>query len=163
MAEPRKITTKTGMSGYDLNDVVREVLRRVMDNRHLGSVTELAETLGIPQSTMDRLMKDGKFDLDRLSAICAALEVNPVAFFASHPLYDHEARAFMRFGKDALYDKFRTLLSPDEARRVVKGLELQKELGIFEVATRTVDALTESAKAAQRKTIRDVKKPRAQG
>ena len=150
-----EIKTKTGKAGHDLNEVIRHILERIMEERGW-SETRLAKELEIPQRSFNRMMKPRGNLIGRLSWICAALEMNPVAFFASHPEYRHEARSFMRFGKDALYDRFRTLLSPEEARRVVKNVETQKELGIFDICSRMIDGMIETAKAAKRKGIRSL-------
>lgn len=158
--EKRGVTTRNGKEGHDLNVILREILQAVREERGW-SEAKLGEELGIPQRTMNRLLSDeGKFDVDRLSTICAALEMNPVALFASHPEYKHEARAFMRFGKDALYDRFRTLLSPDEARKLVIGVEEQKALGIFDVISASVQGMIDAAKRARQKAIRETKADR---
>lgn len=156
--ELAEIKTKSGKPGHDLDAVIRQILNRIMTERGW-SETRLAKELEIPQRSMNRLLgPNGKFSGKRLSLICASLEMNPVAFFASHPEYSHEARAFMRFGKDAMYDRFRTLLSTEECRQIVQSLEVQKELGIIALCSRAIDDIVEVAKAVKRKTIQDLRK-----
>lgn len=145
---------KTGKIESDLNDVVRTVIRKVLDERGM-SEAHLAEMSGIPQKTLNNVMRRGDFGLDRLTRICEYLQMSPVAFFASHPRFNPEARQFMRFGKDALYDRFRTLLDADDAKRLVDLIELQKQFNVWDLCLRTNEELLEIAKRTYRSGIRD--------
>ena len=156
----RKIATDSGREGYDLNDIVREILGRLREERGW-SETELAKQLGIPQRTMNRIMHGQDIKLSHLSKICASLEVNPVDFFRSHPVYDEETRSRIRFTKDALYDRFRTLLTPAEARMVIESIEEQKRLHVFEMCSETIQGMIRVAKAARRFAIQEMRQAAA--
>lgn len=158
MAEPPSITTKSGKQGFDLNEVVREILRQLMTDR-TWSEARAAREWGFTQRTLNRFMnRETGMDLDTLSRLCAELEVNPPAFFSAHPIYDHEARARLRFVKDRLYDRFRTLLNVDEAKRVLANVEEQKRLHIFDLCSETIDGLLRVAREARRYGIAEAKK-----
>ena len=63
VAETPKITTETGQIGYDLNSIIRDILQRIRRDRGW-SEARFGRELGIPQTTMNRLMSPkGKFDL----------------------------------------------------------------------------------------------------
>lgn len=143
----------------DLNQVVRTILRAVMEERGL-SESQLAEKAGIPQKTMNNVMRKGDIGLDRLTRICEYLEMSPVAFFASHPRFNPEARQFLRFGKDALYDRFRTLLDADDAKRLVDMIETQKQYNVWDLCLKTNEDLIEIAKRTYRAGMREAAKER---
>lgn len=144
----------------DLNAVVRTIIRKVMDERGLNE-SQLAEFSGIPQKTLNNVMRRGDFGLDRLTRICEYLEISPVAFFASHPQFNPEARQFLKFGKDALYDRFRTLLDADDSKRLVDMIELQKQYNVWDLCLRTNEDLLEIAKRTYRSGLREGSKDRS--
>lgn len=150
---------KTEKFDGDLNDVVRTIVRKVMEERGISEM-QLAQHTGIPQTTLNKVMKRGDFGLDRLTQICDYLQMSPVAFFASHPRFNPEARQFLKFGKDALYDRFRTLLDSDDAKRLVDMIELQKQYNVWDLCLRTNEELLEIAKRTYRGGLRDGLKSR---
>jgi len=153
--EVRSFTTKTGKDGHDLNDVAREIVRGLMKNRSC-SENVMAKELGVSQRSLNRFLKNEEgWSLARFSRICAELEMNPVDFFRSHELYDRETRVKMRFAKDALYDRFRTLLTQPEATLVLRSVQVQKKLGIFEVCSETIQGMIRVAKKAREQAFRE--------
>lgn len=158
MAEKPKITTKSGKEGFNLNVIVREILRGIITDRGW-SENRAAKEWNIPQRTFNRWLSEGaSIDLEALSILCAELEVNPPAFFASHEVYKAENRARLHFAKDSLYDRFRTLLSVEEGRRVLHNVEEQKRLHIFDLCSETIDGLLRVAKEARRYALAEAKK-----
>ena len=85
-----------------------------------------------------------------------------MAFFASHPQFNPEARSFLKFGKDALYDRFRMLLDADDAKRLVDMIESQKKYNVWDLCLRTNTDLIEIAKRTYRRGIRDASKDRSE-
>ncbi len=154
MAEVRIFKTPSGKEGHDLNDVIRGVLAEIMEARHW-SENQAAAAIGLKQRSFNRFMK-GQHGLrvQSWSRLCAELEMNPVDFLRAHDLYDKDARAKLRFAKDVMYDRFRTLLGNDDARKLLKLLDEATNLGAFEAVMETVEAAVHAAKSARRKGIR---------
>ena len=122
--------------GADLDDVLRVILWDIAEAAGWGQ-NETARRLGVPQSTLSDVMSSGKgARVNFLSRICAAMKLDPAALFQSFERYAPESRGSVRFVEDAVYDRFRTLLTVDQARRT---------LAIFDRlhATGSVDAAIE--------------------
>ena len=143
--EVSKITTKSGREGHDLNDVVRSILREQMD-RHGWSETRAAKVVGVSQRTLNRFMKGEH-----------GMNLSSLALLQSSGLYDPEGRAKLRYTKDALYDRFRTILDNAEAADVLSVLEEAKSLGVAPSALAAARSAVEAAKAGRRKGIQQAR------
>lgn len=151
----RKFVTESGKEGNDLNDVIRGVLDELMETR-AWSENRAAKALGITQRSFNRFMKgEHGLRVDSFSRLCAELEMNPVAFLQSHPLYDPGTRSKLRFAKDAVYERFRTTLANDEARDLTALVEEAKHLGVFDESMAGIRAAVAASKAARRKAIQE--------
>ena len=156
---PARVKTRSSRKGVDLNDVLREILQAIMQDRGL-SENKLATLLGMNQRRVNAFLKgENGLQLSGLSQICAALEVTPIDLFLTHPRYG-EKQAKLRVAKDALYDRFRALLTGAEARAIIQQIEGTKELGILPAVMDVINGFIEIGKAARRRALRQSRTPR---
>ena len=114
--------------GASLDSIVRAVLWDVK-NEARWSLQEAADHLGVPLATFQTFMSGGGMRLATLSRICAAMKLTPDRLFQSHERYAPENRETIRFVEDAVYERFRGVLTPDQARTALEVLEHAKSEG----------------------------------
>lgn len=115
---------------YDLNDVVRDIARRVLDDAGMTQAC-MADAMGYRQSTLNAFLHGRPGKLDALTGLCALLDSDPVDVFAEHPLFADSARSLIR-PKDHLFKRFSTVLRNRNADRLVRALETAKKAGKLE-------------------------------
>lgn len=131
--------------GADLDDILRWVLMDMRRRLELSSDTALAELVGLDQKTLSDWLGRRKPRTDRttmrletLSRVCAATKRSPGELFALHPRYagvpapsertDQVAEPTVPYGADeaapfavdVVYDQFRSLISVEDARRLLR-------------------------------------------
>lgn len=124
---------KEERAGRDLDDVLRWVLEDI--RMRMGwSVIEMAKRLGISRGTMRQIFdaNGSGTSLAMLSKICAALKMTPDSLFQSFPAYSPESRASVRFTEDVIYDRFRSLLTTDQARVALDVMDEAKRQGVLD-------------------------------
>lgn len=160
MSGSTHITTKSGKTGPDLDQVLRDVLKE-MERARGWSESEAGRATGLGQRTYNRFTKGEQgLRLEKLSHVCAELELNVIQLIGSHALYDEESRAKLRYPKDTLYAKFRSALSLSEAKKLVEAVEQQKKLGVFEACLSACETIVGVAKAAARRGFQNAQKGR---
>jgi transcriptional regulator with XRE-family HTH domain len=144
--EPRKVHVDGEREGNNLDDVLRDILAQLIDERGWPEA-EVGKRIGVSQSTINRFRNcksEGKIDL--ISCLCAALDNSPLQLFARHPLYEEEGRQHVRFPKDHLYDRYNTLLRNAEARDLISALEQARELGVLDEALQAIHPVLDAAR-----------------
>jgi DNA-binding Xre family transcriptional regulator len=130
-----------------------------MHQRGLSEV-KMAKALGMSQRNFNRFLAGQQgLQVRSLTRLCIELEMNPVALFQAHPLYDQETRAKIRFGKDTLYDRFRTILPLAACRDLVSLVEEALRLGVYDAVIAGARAAIEAAKSGRRKAIQESQQP----
>ena len=158
MSSDTHITTKSGKTGPSLDQVLRDVLREMERSRGWNE-SEAGRATGLGQRTYNRFINGEQgLKLDKVSIVCAELELNPVQLFGSHAFYDEEARAKLRYPKDTLYAKFRSALTLVEAKKLVDSVEQQKKLGVFDACVVVCDTIVDAAKTAAQRAFQKARK-----
>ncbi len=129
--DPKKLESRVGA---DLNDVLRAIL---WDQQKTAdwSTLEFARRLGIPKSTLQGILDEDEpkgTSLHVLSMICAAEKINPDALFQAHESYRPEDRDGVRYAEDAVFDRFRALLTVGQAKEALAVLDVVKRQGTID-------------------------------
>lgn len=123
---------KRELTGVLIDDVLRQVLWDIRTANGWKSTAETARRLGIPQQTLtaffDREILGG-MRLETLSRVCAALRTSPVDLLRRHEKYRPENKEDAPFAEDLIFDRFRSILTPATARRLVRILETMIDRG----------------------------------
>lgn len=138
--------------GADLDEVLREILDGLKEERGWENWSEAAERLGLTQQALNnfRRRRNG-FTLSTLSKMCAALQLDPTALFARHAHY----AARRQFAADFTYDQFRDVLDRGEAARLLPLLRAQKDRGALDSFLTWLESSTSApATAASRRKHR---------
>lgn len=123
---PGEGTERRRQRGASLDDVLRQIVWD-MAARSDWSLSETARRLGVPQPTLQEFFDPAHergMTLDTLSKVCAALKLSPVDLFRLHERYKPENRDEATFVEDLIFDRFRTVLTPPAARRLVRLIEV---------------------------------------
>src|SRR5262245_39675200 len=104
-------------SGPSLDDVLR-VLLWDLKEASAWSTNEASLRLGLPLSTLQTILDQDRngTSLEVLSKICAAMKTNPDVLFQSYEGFSPETRQTVRFAEDAVFDRFRAVLSVKQAK-----------------------------------------------
>ncbi len=148
---PRAVVLAVGKKrrkGNDLSDVLRDVLRMVIDEQEWAQA-DVGEHLGMAQSTISRFLAgESPAKLTLLTNLCIVLDESPISLLARHPLYQETARGKVTFPKDHTYRKFQRILQNSEARDLVDALGKARTLGVLGEAIEALGvAVTAAAKA----------------
>lgn len=112
--------------GANLNDVLGGIIWDEMQQRDVGQV-EIGRIMGgISQQHVSNLLRREKgTSLDVLSRVCAALQESPDVFFLRHERYLKEKpeQVQERFAVDRVYNRFRSIIGVDTARRLAEILD----------------------------------------
>jgi len=111
--------------GADLDDVLRQIVWDLKVAHEWDSTAETARQLGVKQQTLSLFLDETLpgTSLQTLSRICAALRTSPVDLFRKHERYGRLQGLEVRFAEDIVFDRFRALLTVDQARRLVTLIE----------------------------------------
>jgi len=112
-------------AGADLDDVLRQIVWDLKVAHEWEFTAEAARQLGLKQQTLSLFLDETLpgTSLQTLSRICAALRTTPVDLFRKHERYGSLEGREVRFAEDIVFDRFRALLTVEQARRLVTLLE----------------------------------------
>lgn len=155
--DPRS-ATEDGRTGYDLDDIARDVLLGLQDEFQVNQ-TRLALFCGMSQAELSRYLGDKpirkdrpenlqQFRISNLTRLCNSIDQNPIQVFGRHPLYEKEARAAMQFPKDHLYGRYNATLRNPDARTLLPLLDEARKRGVLGDAIAAVQTVVEAAKHA---------------
>lgn len=161
------------LSGYDMNDVVRQILWDEREQNQWATTSETARYLGLQQQTLFSFFDEATdedddsegesprkgsgrgLNLRSLTRILIArTRGNPLQFFQKHPLF--RSRAPQQLDVDHFsYDGLCSLLTPTQAQQLTRIVEalLDRPNGLneFMTGTRALLGITEEAKPRTRK------------
>jgi len=127
--------TKRKRKGANLDDVLRAIIWDLKRTRGWKTTTEAAKHLGLPQSTLARILDEGLVGttVETVSKLCVVLKLSPISLFQLHERYSPSKRLSAGFAEDLVFDQFRAVLDDrGEASRVLRVLEVLKDLGLLE-------------------------------
>lgn len=131
--------------GANLDDVFRTIVWDFKQRNHY-TQQQTGDRLGISQQNVARILDEKLHgtSLDVLSRACIALKVSPGELFRNHERYrllDDEERQYV---EDAVFNRFRAVLSVDQARALLGVLDAAKERGGLTDLIQGVQRLTGS-------------------
>lgn len=145
---------------WDLDLLVRQVLVGILADRDL-SENAAAKAAGVDQRTLNRFMLGEGMRLETLAKLCHGFETTPIRFLDSHPEVGRN-RPAVRIARDQVYDRFRTVFTPQEQDHLLNLVEEIRNLGLYNVAVATLRGIVEASKIGRRRGLRE-KRTAAQG
>ena len=127
--------------GVNLDDVLRVIVWD-LKKQYGWSTNAAARHLGIAQPTLADFLSDEEKGMRvlSLSRMCAALKKTPTEFLKLHERYD--AGESVPFLEDAIFGRFRALLTRDQALDLIRVLETLNKRGsvpvVIEAAVRAL-------------------------
>lgn len=130
--------------GANLDDVLRAIVWDLKNTVYKWPSTKSAANhLGVPQQTLSDFLDESEpgTGLKTLSRVCAALQMSPVEVLQLHEKYHPESRGDSPFASDVIYNRFRSLIDLDQARKLVRIIELARERNLLDQALEFAEAL----------------------
>lgn len=130
--------------GANLDDVLRALVWDLKNEVYdWKSVAETARRLGLPQQTLNDFLgpKQSGLRLETLSKVCAAIQMSPVELLQLHERYHPESRGDTPFAADLVYNGFRSVLNLDQAKRLLRLVELARDRELLDKALEFAEEL----------------------
>jgi len=155
-AEP-VYTDDQGRDVWDMDLIVRQLLVNIMNDRGW-SQAQAAKKFGFSQKTLSRFLSGQQnTSLRKLSQIATGLETTPLRFLDSHPDLGRK-RPAVRIVRDKVYDRFRSVFTPQEQDQLLTLIEEIRNLGLYAAAVSTLKGIVDAGKIGKRRGKREARK-----
>ena len=139
--------------GANLDDVLRVILFDMKKNNQWGSTAEMAHRLGLKQQTLATFMDEKRTGttIATLSTICAATQQSPIEIFHRHERYPPKEGDRPGFADDLIFNRFRAILDRGEASRLLRLVELAKDVGALDEILTTAEKVLPTSLSGRNK------------